>query len=111
MMGRVAGERCRLVVVTDEDPRGEDRLAILDQIAAGAEAAGRRRGADLLVVPDRAAAIAAAIERARPGDIVVLAGKGHEPTIDGPDGPSPWDERRVAEDALAARGYGSTPAR
>ena len=44
MMGRIAGERCRLVVVTDEDPRGEDRDAILDDIAAGAEAAGRRRG-------------------------------------------------------------------
>ncbi len=111
MMGRIAGERCRLVVVTDEDPRGEDRLAILDQIAAGAEAAGRRRGSDLLVVPDRAAAIAAAIEQARPGDIVVLAGKGHEPTIEGPDGPSPWDERSAAEDALAALGYGSTTGR
>ena len=41
MMGRVAGERCRLVVVTDEDPRSEDRMAILDAIAAGAERAGR----------------------------------------------------------------------
>jgi len=40
MMGRIAGERCRLVVVTDEDPRGEDREAILQEIAAGAEAAG-----------------------------------------------------------------------
>ena len=111
MMGRVAGERCRLVIVTDEDPRGEDRLAILEEIAAGAEGAGRRRGSDLLVVPDRAAAIAAAIEQARPGDIVVLAGKGHEPTIEGPDGPRPWDERRAAEDALAALGYGSTSGR
>ena len=43
-MGRVAGERCRLVIATDEDPRGEDRRAILEAIAAGAEAAGRRRG-------------------------------------------------------------------
>lgn len=111
MMGRIAGERCRLVVVTDEDPRGEDRLAILDEIAAGAEAVGRRRGSDLLVVPDRVAAIAAALERARPGDIVVLAGKGHEPTIDGPDGPIPWDERGAAEDALAALGYRSTDPR
>ena len=39
-MGRIAGERARLVVVTDEDPRGEDREAILDEIARGAEAAG-----------------------------------------------------------------------
>ena len=52
-MGRVAGERCRLVVITDEDPRGEDRMAILEAIAVGAEAAGKRRGDDLLIIPDR----------------------------------------------------------
>jgi UDP-N-acetylmuramoyl-L-alanyl-D-glutamate--2,6-diaminopimelate ligase len=106
MMGRIAGERSRLVVVTDEDPRNEDRLAILDQIAAGAESAGRRRGTDLLVVPDRATAIAEALGRARPGDVVVLAGKGHEPTMEGPTGALPWDERAVAERALAALGFG-----
>jgi UDP-N-acetylmuramoyl-L-alanyl-D-glutamate--2,6-diaminopimelate ligase len=105
MMGRVAGERCRIVVVTDEDPRGEDREAILEAIAAGADAVGRRRGTDLLVIADRAAAIAAAFERARPGDIVLLAGKGHEPTIIGPDGPVPWDERAAAERALAMLGF------
>ena len=65
MMGRIAGERCRLVVVTDEDPRGEDRMAILDAIARGAEAAGRRRDRDLLLIADRRTAIEAAIERAR----------------------------------------------
>ena len=65
-MGRVAGERCRVVVVTDEDPRGEDRLAILEAIASGAREAGKRDGADLLVVPDRAEAIGlAAAWRAR----------------------------------------------
>ncbi len=107
MMGRIAGERCRLVVVTDEDPRGEDRLHILDQIAAGAEAAGRRRGSDLLVVPDRSEAIATAMNAAVRGDIVILAGKGHEPTIEGPDGTAPWDERATAEGALARLGFGS----
>jgi UDP-N-acetylmuramoyl-L-alanyl-D-glutamate--2,6-diaminopimelate ligase len=105
MMGRIAGERCRLVVITDEDPRGEDREAILDAIARGAEAVGRRRGHDLLLVPDRAAAIGAAFERARPGDVVLLAGKGHERSIIGPDGPVAWDERRAAMDALAAIGF------
>ena len=108
MMGRLAGERCRLVVVTDEDPRGEDREAILDEIARGAEAVGKRRDRDLLVVADRAAAIRAAVERARPGDIVLLAGKGHERSIIGPDGPVPWDERAAALVALAERGYEGT---
>jgi UDP-N-acetylmuramoyl-L-alanyl-D-glutamate--2,6-diaminopimelate ligase len=105
LMGRIAAERCRLVVVTDEDPRGEDREAILDEIARGAEAAGRRRGHDLLLVADRRTAIEAAIERARPADIVLLAGKGHERSIIGPDGPRPWDERAEAERALRRAGF------
>ncbi|HEY6058048.1 MAG TPA: cyanophycin synthetase, partial [Candidatus Limnocylindrales bacterium] len=105
MMGRIAGERCKLVVVTDEDPRGEDREAILDEIARGAEAAGRRRGHDLLLVADRPAAILAAFERARPGDVVVLAGKGHEHSIIGPRGPEAYDERAAALTALAQLGY------
>jgi UDP-N-acetylmuramoyl-L-alanyl-D-glutamate--2,6-diaminopimelate ligase len=105
MMGRIAGERSRLVVVTDEDPRGEDREAILEQIASGAEEAGRRRDRDLLLIADRPAAIAAAFERARPGDMVLLAGKGHEASIIGPQGAVAYDERRAALDALAALGY------
>jgi UDP-N-acetylmuramoyl-L-alanyl-D-glutamate--2,6-diaminopimelate ligase len=106
VMGRIAGERCRLVVVTDEDPRGEDRDAINDDIARGAESAGRRRGHDLLVIADRRAAIEAAFERARPQDIVLLAGKGHERSIIGPDGPQPWNERAEAESALRRLGFG-----
>jgi UDP-N-acetylmuramoyl-L-alanyl-D-glutamate--2,6-diaminopimelate ligase len=105
-MGRIAAERARLVIVTDEDPRDEDREAILDDIARGAESAGRRRGHDLLLIADRRAAIAAAFEAARPGDIVLLAGKGHERSIIGPDGEQPWDERAVAEQLLRAASFG-----
>ncbi len=105
LMGRIAGERCALVVLTDEDPRGEDREAILDDIARGAEAAGRRRGHDLLLIADRRAAIAAAFDAARSGDLVLLAGKGHEHSIVGAEGETPWDERAAALEALAAMGY------
>jgi UDP-N-acetylmuramoyl-L-alanyl-D-glutamate--2,6-diaminopimelate ligase len=105
LMGRIAGQRCRLVIVTDEDPRGEDGAAILDEIAIGAEASGRRRGEDLFLVEDRRTAIAEALDRARPGDIVLLAGKGHERSIIGPTGPRPWDEAAVARELLAARGW------
>jgi UDP-N-acetylmuramoyl-L-alanyl-D-glutamate--2,6-diaminopimelate ligase len=104
-MGRIAGERARLVVLTDEDPRDEDRDAILDDIARGAEAAGRRRGHDLLLIPDRREAIAAAFEAARPGDVVLLAGKGHERSIAGPEGEQPWDEKGVARELLIAQGH------
>jgi UDP-N-acetylmuramoyl-L-alanyl-D-glutamate--2,6-diaminopimelate ligase len=105
MMGRIAGERCRVVVVTDEDPRGEDRQTILDEIGAGAESAGKRRGDDLLCIADRREAIAAAFERARAGDIVVLAGKGHEQSIIMSDGSRAWDERAEAVHALRSMGY------
>ncbi|TAK00361.1 MAG: UDP-N-acetylmuramoyl-L-alanyl-D-glutamate--2,6-diaminopimelate ligase [Chloroflexota bacterium] len=104
-MGRIAGERCAVVVITDEDPRGEDREAILAEIAAGATAAGKQGGRDLLLVADRGAAIRAAFERARPGDVVLLAGKGHETTILYADGAMPWDERAEAFAALAELGW------
>jgi UDP-N-acetylmuramoyl-L-alanyl-D-glutamate--2,6-diaminopimelate ligase len=111
MMGRIAAERARLVIATDEDPRGEDREAILEEIARGAEAAGKRRGKDLLLIADRPAAVAAAFERARPGDIVLLAGKGHEQSIIGPGGPVAYDERATALAALDDLAYGTTGAR
>jgi UDP-N-acetylmuramoyl-L-alanyl-D-glutamate--2,6-diaminopimelate ligase len=104
-MGRVAGDRCRLVVLTDEDPRGEDRATILSAIARGAEAAGRRRGVDLLLVADRREAIGTAIEKARPGDVVLFAGKGHEKTIETAAGPVAWDEADEVRAALAAAGW------
>ena len=105
MMGRIAAERSRLVIVTDEDPRNEDPMAILDAIAAGSEAAGAVRGRAVLLIPDRKAAIGAAMRAARPGDVVLLAGKGHESTIQVANGAEiPWDERAVAEATLRELG-------
>jgi UDP-N-acetylmuramoyl-L-alanyl-D-glutamate--2,6-diaminopimelate ligase len=109
MMGRIAAQQARLVVVTDEDPRAEDRNAILDDIARGAEDGGKRRDRDLFVIADRPAAIEAAFERARPGDIVLLAGKGHEQSIIGPHGPVAYDERATALAALSRLGYDTEP--
>jgi UDP-N-acetylmuramoyl-L-alanyl-D-glutamate--2,6-diaminopimelate ligase len=110
IMGRVAGQRCRLVVLTDEDPRDEDPMTILDEIARGARDAGRREPRDLLLIPDRREAIEAAFERARPGDVVLLAGKGHEQSILEAGGARPWDEATAAREALAALGFISAPA-
>jgi len=110
MMGRVAGERARLVVVSDEDPRGEDRQRILVEIAAGAEETGKRRDIDLLLIADRRDAIREAFRLARPGDIVVLCGKGHERTIEMAGGAIEWDEARVAREELARLGYGEAEA-
>ncbi|MFN2582853.1 MAG: UDP-N-acetylmuramoyl-L-alanyl-D-glutamate--2,6-diaminopimelate ligase [Candidatus Dormibacteria bacterium] len=101
-MGAVAARFADRSVITDEDPRGEDRLRILEEIAGGATAAGGARGETVVIIPDRSEAIAYAMERAAPGDTVLLAGKGHESSIITASGPVPWNERAVAEAALAA---------
>jgi UDP-N-acetylmuramoyl-L-alanyl-D-glutamate--2,6-diaminopimelate ligase len=106
MLGRVAAERCRVVVITDEDPRAEDRAAILGEIAAGARSAPSRPEV-ILEIADRRTAIGEALALARPGDIVLLAGKGHETTILYADRAEPWNERAEAESALAALGWGA----
>ncbi|MGH7721431.1 MAG: UDP-N-acetylmuramoyl-L-alanyl-D-glutamate--2,6-diaminopimelate ligase [Candidatus Dormibacteria bacterium] len=103
VMGEVAGRLADIVVVTDEDPRHEDRLAICEQIAAGAELAGKRRGDTLHVIPDRTDAIDFAIGRAQPGDTVLCAGKGHESSIVQGDTSVPWNERTAVTSAIQRR--------
>jgi UDP-N-acetylmuramoyl-L-alanyl-D-glutamate--2,6-diaminopimelate ligase len=87
LMGEVAGRRADLVVVTSDNPRTEEPLAILREIVPGVERAGRTTvsAADAVagaggcvVVPDRREAIALAVRAARAGDAVLVAGKGHE---------------------------------
>jgi UDP-N-acetylmuramoyl-L-alanyl-D-glutamate--2,6-diaminopimelate ligase len=102
-MGSVAARNADISVITDEDPRDEDRDAILEQIAAGAVDAGGRRGDTVLVIPDREEAIAFAVAHAAPGDTVLLAGKGHEKTIETSGGELPWNERAVATGAIRRR--------
>jgi UDP-N-acetylmuramoyl-L-alanyl-D-glutamate--2,6-diaminopimelate ligase len=102
-MGEVAGRLADVVVATDEDPRHEDRVAICEQIAAGAILAGARRGDTLHVIPDRSEAIDFAIRRAQPGDTVLCAGKGHESSIVWGDKSLPWNERTAVLSALDIR--------
>ena len=71
LMGRIAGRLADEVIVTSDNPRGEDPLAIISEIVDGAPSECR-------VVPDRAQAIREAIALARGGDVVLVAGKGHE---------------------------------
>jgi UDP-N-acetylmuramoyl-L-alanyl-D-glutamate--2,6-diaminopimelate ligase len=102
-MGRVAAQLAERVVVTDEDPREEDRMAIIAEIAAGAREAGHHDGEELFLIADRSEAIRFAVSHARAGDTVLLAGKGHESSMLMGDGAVPWDERAAAEAALRDR--------
>ncbi|MDR0377346.1 MAG: UDP-N-acetylmuramoyl-L-alanyl-D-glutamate--2,6-diaminopimelate ligase [Spirochaetaceae bacterium] len=101
--GRIAARWSDLVVLTDEDPRGEDSMTILEEIAAGCP--GRRRGEDLFLIPNRPAAIRQAFSLARPGDLVLLLGKGHENSIIYADKTAAYDELAEAGQALAEMGY------
>ncbi len=102
-MGSVAGRLADVSVITDEDPRGENRELILEQISDGAVAAGAVRGISMFVIPDRDEAIEYAVANAAPGDTVLCAGKGHEKTLETASGERPWDERAVVTEAIRRR--------
>jgi UDP-N-acetylmuramoyl-L-alanyl-D-glutamate--2,6-diaminopimelate ligase len=74
MMGEAAGRGSDFVVLTSDNPRSEDPLAIINDAMVGLQ----RSGAKYKTEPDRKAAIALAVCEAGPGDIVLIAGKGHE---------------------------------
>jgi UDP-N-acetylmuramoyl-L-alanyl-D-glutamate--2,6-diaminopimelate ligase len=100
LMGQAAAEASDLVVLTSDNPRSEDPLAIMNDALVGI----RRTDVTHVVEPDRAAAIAWALKEAREGDIVVLAGKGHETYQVLKEKTIAFDDRTVARDVL--RGYG-----
>jgi UDP-N-acetylmuramoyl-L-alanyl-D-glutamate--2,6-diaminopimelate ligase len=100
VQGRLAGEYADEVIVTEEDDRDIDGAQIMNEIAGGAEEAGKSRDHDLFLVHDRTEAINFAIGRAKKGDTVLLLGKGHEKTIERADGEHDWDEIGTAHEAL-----------
>ena len=99
-MGEIAARLSDYAVFTSEDPREEDAMTIISEIAAGAEEVGWTEGEQYARIEDRRQGIAHAVRRARPGDTVLLAGKGHERSILIGRGKQPWDERAVAEAAI-----------
>ncbi|MFO0920649.1 MAG: UDP-N-acetylmuramyl-tripeptide synthetase [Candidatus Saccharimonadales bacterium] len=98
--GKLAGEYCDEVVITEEDDRDIDGIEIMNQIAGGAEQVGKVRDKDLFLVHNRTEAIDFTLKRAKKGDTVILLGKGHEKTIERADGEHPWDESATTRDAL-----------
>jgi UDP-N-acetylmuramoyl-L-alanyl-D-glutamate--2,6-diaminopimelate ligase len=93
IMGRVASELADVAIVTSDNPRSEDPLAIIEEIKTGVVG-------QVEVEPDRRAAIARAVEQARDGDVIVIAGKGDEEGQEFADRKLPFDDREVAREAL-----------
>lgn len=95
-MGRIAGQYCDIMVLTEEDPRTEDALEIARQIAAGVD----RPTVEILLVEDRLEAIERAIRMAAPSDIVLITGKGNETELE-VQHPTTWcGDVPAAEEAL-----------
>ncbi len=101
--GRIAADYSDTVILTDEDPRGEDPLTLLEEIAAGCPELTRDER--LFLIPDRPQAIRKALSLAKPGDLVLLLGKGHENSIIYRDKTVPYDEIAEAKAALRELGY------
>jgi len=101
LMGMAAAELSDYVVLTSDNPRSEDPLAIMNDASVGVG----RFDTPNMAEPDRERAIKKAIEMAEPGDVVILAGKGHETYQILKDGPIPFDDREVARRVLRGFGY------
>jgi UDP-N-acetylmuramoyl-L-alanyl-D-glutamate--2,6-diaminopimelate ligase len=100
-MACAAGEGSDFVVVTSDNPRSEDPLAIIEDSMPMLRATAKRFVAE----PDRRKAIALALAEARQGDIVLIAGKGHERTQTTREGVFPFDDHQVASEELNRMGY------
>ena len=101
MMGAAAASLADVAILTSDNPRSEDPLAILAAMLDGVLSVPQEERARVIIEPDRAAAIAQAVALASPGDVVVVAGKGHETGQYVAGSVLPFDDRQVTADALA----------
>jgi len=101
LMGEAAGEGSDFVILTSDNPRSEDPLAIMNDALVGLQ----KSGAKYTMEPDRHKAIALALQQAVPGDIVLLAGKGHEKVQVSREGTIPFDDVEVARESLKSLGF------
>jgi UDP-N-acetylmuramoyl-L-alanyl-D-glutamate--2,6-diaminopimelate ligase len=101
-MGRAASLLSDVAVLTSDNPRDEDPLAIIEEVRAGV-AEDAAPGAEFLVEPDRRLAIRLVLDEARAGDVVVIAGKGHENYQERAGRRLPFDDVVEASEVLAAR--------
>ena len=100
LMGDVASRLADRVVLTSDNPRGEDPVGILEEIQLGVGGSET----PILVEPDRRRAIEAAMSEAKKGDLVVVAGKGHESSQVVGEEALPFDDREVIREIARAMG-------
>ena len=107
LMGEAAGSLSDLVILTDDNPRKEDPLLIMNDVVVGLQ----KVNAKYRIEPDREVALEIAIDEAQPGDIVLLAGKGHENYQILRDRTFEFDDREKARAILRRKGYSKQSAK
>ncbi len=100
MMGAAAAKLADVAILTSDNPRSEDPLAILAAMLDGVLSVPQEERARVIIEPDRAAAIAQAVSLAAGGDVIVVAGKGHETGQYVAGSVLPFDDRKVTAAAL-----------
>jgi len=105
IMGEIAGRLADIPVLTSDNPRSEDPMAIIAEVEKGLIAAGRE---GYIVEPDRRTAIGIALRMATPGDAVLIAGKGHEDYQLVAGRVLPFDDRVVVREIAAELGGGQS---
>jgi UDP-N-acetylmuramoyl-L-alanyl-D-glutamate--2,6-diaminopimelate ligase len=103
MMGAAAAALADVAILTSDNPRSEDPLAILAAMLDGVLSVPQEERARVIIEPDRAAAISQAVSLAAPGDVIVVAGKGHETGQYVAGAVLPFDDRQVTAEALERR--------
>lgn len=103
LMGEAAGSLSDLAVLTSDNPRSEDPIAIMNDALVGLQ----KTGNPYLLEVERQRAIEKALGSAREGDVVVIAGKGHETYQILKDRTIPFDDRQVARRVLSELGFGA----
>ena len=109
MMGAAAASLADVAILTSDNPRSEDPLAILAAMLDGVLSVPPVTRARVIIEPDRAAAIAQAVALAVPGDVIVVAGKGHETGQYVAGAVLPFDDRAVTASALERAAKGQPP--
>jgi len=102
LMGEVAGRLSDLCIVTSDNPRSEEPAAIIAEIVPGLERGAH--GTPFLQIADRRKAIFRAVQEAKPEDIIIIAGKGHEDYQLIGTQVFPFDDKKVAKEALCQAG-------
>lgn len=99
MMGEISSQYADIMILTAEDPRGENVSKISDEIAGGI----KENKSEIIKIPDRRGAIQAAINMAGKDDLVLITGKAHEKSINYTGREEPWDEYEAVREAISVR--------